>query len=65
VANERNSKQFPRGMAIEHSRLLEEAYPQDTHHFDQVIDTIRSNVSEWLWLNVLTKEDVQDAVQSL
>ncbi|KIJ45673.1 hypothetical protein M422DRAFT_46712 [Sphaerobolus stellatus SS14] len=65
VANTRNSKQFPRSMAIEHSHLLDEAFPQDTHHFDHVIDTIRRNVSEWLWLNVLTKEDVQDAVHSL
>jgi gamma-tubulin complex component 4 len=30
-----------------------------------VITQIRTNVSEWLWLNVLTQKDVEDAVDSL
>jgi len=65
ISSSRKSKQFPRSMTIEHANLLDEAYPQDTHQFDQVIDTIRGNISEWLWLNILTREEVQDAVNSL
>ena len=61
----RKSKQFPRSMAIEHAKLLEGVYPQDRHLFDGVIGDVRSNVSEWLWLNILTREDVEDAVESL
>lgn len=61
----RDSKQFPRSMAIQHAKLLDGAYPQDRHVFDRVIGDVRGNVSEWLWLNVLTREDVADAVESL
>jgi gamma-tubulin complex component 4 len=59
------SKQFPRSMFIEHAKLLDGVYPQDKHSFERVIGDVRSNVSEWLWLNVLTREDVEDAVESL
>lgn len=61
----RNSKQFPRSMAIQHAKLLDGVYPQDRRLFEQAINDVRSNVSEWLWLNVLTREDVESAVESL
>lgn len=58
-------KQFPRSVAVEHTRLLESVLPQDRYEFDRVIGEIRTTVSEWLWLNVLTQSDVEDAVDSL
>ncbi|OBZ78964.1 Gamma-tubulin complex component 4 [Grifola frondosa] len=58
-------KQFPRDLAIEHTKLLETALPQDQYAFDRIIADIRTTVSEWLWLNVLTHKDVEDAVESL
>lgn len=58
-------KQLPRDLATEHTALLESVIPQDQHAFDLVILKIRTNVGEWLWLNVLTKKDVDDAVESL
>ncbi|KAF8592033.1 hypothetical protein K439DRAFT_1325212 [Ramaria rubella] len=59
------SKQFPRSMAVEHAKLLDGAYPQDRHRFERVIEDVRNNISEWLWLNVLTREDVEGTVESL
>lgn len=58
-------KQLPRNLAQEHTSLLEHVFPEDRHAFDNVIAQIRTNVSEWLWLNVLTRKDVDDAVDSL
>lgn len=58
-------KHFPRSIAIEHTKLLDVVLPQDQYEFDRVIGEIRTTVSEWLWLNVLTPKDVQDAVDSL
>ncbi|TFK56723.1 gamma-tubulin ring complex protein [Heliocybe sulcata] len=58
-------KQLPRSLAMEHTKLLERVLPEDQHAFDHVIADIRTNVSEWLWLNVLTRKDVEDAVDSL
>ncbi|CAL1694103.1 unnamed protein product [Somion occarium] len=58
-------KQFPRSVAIEHTRLLDSVLPQDQYEFDRIIAEIRVTVSEWLWLNVLTQNDVEDAVDSL
>ncbi len=58
-------KQLPRNLAQEHTSLLEQVFPEDRHAFDNVIAQIRTNVSEWLWLNVLTRKDVDDAVDSL
>jgi ribosomal RNA-processing protein 1 len=58
-------KQLPRDLASEHTNLLEGVLPEDQHQFDRVIAQIRTNVSEWLWLNVLTQKDVEDAVDSL
>lgn len=58
-------KQLPTTLASEHTDLLESVLPQDQHNFDRVISQIRINVSEWLWMNVLTRQDIEDAVDSL
>ncbi|KAI0363737.1 gamma-tubulin ring complex protein [Pilatotrama ljubarskyi] len=58
-------KQFPQDLAREHIKLLNSVLPQDQYAFDRVIVDIRTAVSEWLWLNVLTHKDVEDAVESL
>ncbi|KAH9937370.1 gamma-tubulin ring complex protein [Fomitopsis serialis] len=58
-------RQFPRELAMEHSKLLEGVLPQEQYAFDRVIADIRTTVSEWLWLNVLTQKDVDVAVESL
>lgn len=58
-------KQFPRTVAMEHTRLLDVVLPQDQYEFDRAVAEIRIAVSEWLWLNVLTYKDVDDAVESL
>jgi gamma-tubulin complex component 4 len=58
-------KQLPRRLALEHTSMLDSVLPQDQHAFDRVISQIRTNVSEWLWLNVLTQKDVDEAVDSL
>ena len=57
--------QLPRELASEHSKILESVFPQDRHRFDRAIFTIRTNISEWMWLNVLTQKDAEDAVDSL
>lgn len=58
-------KQFPRNSSIEHTKMLDRILPEDQHAFDHVIADIRTTVSEWLWDNVLTRRDVDDAVESL
>ena len=58
-------KQFPQDLAREHVKLLNTVLPQDHYAFDRVIADIRTAVSEWLWLNVLTHKDVDEAVESL
>lgn len=58
-------KQLPRSLASEHTSMLGIVLPEDQHAFDGVITQIRTSVSEWLWLNVLTQKDVEDAVDSL
>jgi len=58
-------KQLPRDLATKHTALLETVLPEDQHAFDLVISQIRTNVGEWLWLNVLTKRDVDESVDSL
>jgi gamma-tubulin complex component 4 len=58
-------KQLPRELAIEHTRLLQTVFPEDQHAFDLVISQIRTDVGEWLWHNVLTREDIDNAVDSL
>lgn len=58
-------KQIPSVLSLAHARLLDSVLPQDQHAFDQVIAQIRADISEWLWANVLTISDVEDAVDSL
>ena len=58
-------KQYPRVTALEHTRALDSVLPQDQYDFDRVVGDVRTAVSEWLWLNVLTYNDVDDAVESL
>ncbi|KAF5384777.1 hypothetical protein D9615_001266 [Tricholomella constricta] len=58
-------KQLPRSLTASHTAVLENVLPEDQHAFDLAISQIRTNVSEWLWLNVLTQKDVEDAVESL
>jgi gamma-tubulin complex component 4 len=57
--------QFPREMIVKHTKLLEDVFVQDKYIFDLVISDIRINVSEWLWLNILTKKHVEEAVDGL
>ncbi|KAJ3558979.1 hypothetical protein NM688_g616 [Phlebia brevispora] len=58
-------KQFPRDIAIEHTKLLDNVLPEEQHEFDHILGDIRTTVSEWLWHNVLTQQDVDEAVESL
>ncbi|KAF9469850.1 Spc98 family-domain-containing protein [Collybia nuda] len=58
-------KQLPRSLATSHTILLETVLPENQHAFDFILSQIRTNVSEWLWLNVLTREGVEDTVNSL
>lgn len=58
-------KQLPRDIASEHTMMLESVLPEDQHAFDLVISQIRTNVGEWLWLNVLTRNDIEGALDSL
>lgn len=58
-------KQIPSSLSIEHTRLLESVMPQDRHTFDDAIATVRTDISEWLWSNVLTVKDVEDTVDFL
>ncbi|KAH8099321.1 gamma-tubulin ring complex protein [Cristinia sonorae] len=58
-------KQFPRSVIVDHTKLLDAVLPQDRYEFDRVIGEIRTTVSEWLWLNVLTQKDIEVAVDSL
>lgn len=58
-------KQLPRQIAVEHTKMLDTVLPEDQYAFDHVVAEIRTTVSEWLWLNVLTHKDVEDAVESL
>jgi gamma-tubulin complex component 4 len=39
--------------------------PEARHGFDRVIAEIRTNVSEWLWTNVLTKKAVTETIETL
>lgn len=57
--------QLPRELASKHSTILESVFPEDRHRFDRAISAIRTNISEWMWLNVLTQKDAEDAVDSL
>ncbi len=57
--------QFPQNLAADHARQLEAALIGDQYAFDRVITEIRTNVSEWLWMNVLTIKDVETSIDSL
>ncbi|KAF9074848.1 gamma-tubulin ring complex protein [Rhodocollybia butyracea] len=56
--------QLPTDLTIEHAKALESVLPDDQPNFDRVISQIRTNVSEWLWMNVLTLHAVEEAVDS-
>ena len=56
---------LPRDLTAEHAELLANVMPEDRHKFDEVIATIRTNVSEWLWNRVLTRKDVDETIDSL
>jgi gamma-tubulin complex component 4 len=58
-------KQLPRSLATEYMKMLDGVLPEDSHAFDHAIGDIRSSVGEWLWLNVLTRKDVDAAVEAL
>jgi gamma-tubulin complex component 4 len=58
-------RQLPRTLAMDYTKMLESVLPEDQHAFDRTIVEIRSSVGEWLWMNVLTRQDVDDAVDSL
>lgn len=61
----RGQKQLPRNLTTDHTKILEKALPQDIYAFDKAVAEIRTNVSEWLWANVLTKPMVNEALESL
>jgi len=61
----RSSAPLPRSIAIAHAKMLAEVLPQDGYGFDVVMAKIRSNISEWLWTTVLTRRDVDDAIEFL
>ncbi|KIO08578.1 hypothetical protein M404DRAFT_364959 [Pisolithus tinctorius Marx 270] len=65
VKHKKWAHQIPREQAVEHAQLLDTVLPEDRYKFDSVIGQIRTNVSEWLWLHVLTRKDVEEAVVSL
>lgn len=58
-------RQIPGSLSLSHSKLIDTVLPQDQHGFDSVISQTRADISEWLWSNVLTMYDVEDAVDSL
>lgn len=55
----------PRRLAVVHARLLGRVLPQDRYAFDEAVERIKTNISEWLWSNVLTRQDVAVAVECL
>lgn len=58
-------QQLPRSIAVAHSKMLARVLPQDGREFDVVMAQIRANISEWLWTTVLTRKDVDEAIESL
>ncbi|KIJ58013.1 hypothetical protein HYDPIDRAFT_120093 [Hydnomerulius pinastri MD-312] len=65
VKNKKWQSQIPREQALQHANLLDTVLPEDQYQFDLIVSQIRTNVGEWLWLNVLTHKDVEEAVVSL
>ncbi|KAI9444886.1 Spc98 family-domain-containing protein [Lactarius indigo] len=43
--------QFPRDLAADHARQLDAVHVEDQYAFDRVITEVRTNVSEWFWMN--------------
>ncbi|KAF5388483.1 hypothetical protein D9757_004682 [Collybiopsis confluens] len=64
IKTAKRQKQLPTGLAIEYTKNLESVLPDDQQNFDRIIAQIRDNVSEWLWMNVLTVQTVEEAVNS-
>jgi hypothetical protein len=58
-------QQLPRSMAISNSKMLSRVLPQDGREFDEAMARIRANISEWLWTTVLTRKEVDEAIESL
>lgn len=58
-------QQLPRSTALTHARMFSQVLPQDGREFDATISHVRSNISEWLWTTVLTRKDVDEAIESL
>ena len=65
VRNAKSQAQFPRFLENDHTKLLEKVLPEARHGFDRVIAEIRTNISEWLWTNVLTKKAVTETIETL
>lgn len=65
VKAEKWQAQLPRALAQQHTEMIHNTLPEDNIAFDRVVSAIRTNVSEWLWLHVLTQADVDDAAESL
>jgi gamma-tubulin complex component 4 len=61
----RRQIQFPRRLITEHTKCLETVLVQEQYVFERTIELVRVNVSEWLWMMVLTQKNVEDAVDSL
>ncbi|KIK70674.1 hypothetical protein GYMLUDRAFT_210031 [Collybiopsis luxurians FD-317 M1] len=64
IKSAKGQTQLPTDLAIEYARNLESVLPDDQQNFDNVVSQIRTNVSEWLWANVLTLQTVEEAVDS-
>ena len=47
------------------STILENVFPEGRYRFDRAISTIRTNMSEWVWLKFLTQKNPEDAMDSL
>lgn len=64
-AQGRGQRVVPREMRLAHTKLLESVLPQDVHKFDKIIAEIRTNVSEWMWTKILSRDDAEEAIESL
>lgn len=58
-------RQIPSRISLAHGKRIESVLPQEQRAFEIVVEQIRSEISEWLWSNVLTSSDVDEAVDSL
>lgn len=65
VGHNSRQQQLPRTIAITHAKILSKVLPQDGREFDVAMAQIRANISEWLWTTVLTRKDVDDAIEFL